>query len=201
MRTCKQRHSSSACRVILLSGGFGFSISVPPEEDVAIHNGSGEQCIPDDQETATHSADRLATPEPLASDLEHASTHQALLNRISQLERRHEESQRKLGAAKRRYLKSEEEKERLKSKFKHIFSDDQMKSMERLSAQGMRWEASTLVKSLKLRPSCGSQGYSLLRNHGFPLPSERTLQRHLENFKFQPGLLQDMIEPLRMKVY
>ncbi|KAK8783362.1 hypothetical protein V5799_010273 [Amblyomma americanum] len=145
MRTCEQRHSSSACRVILLSGGFGFSISVPSEEDVAIHNGSGEQCIPDvqaedievhestklpfpgDQETATHSADRIATPEPLASDLEHASTHQALLNRISQLERLHEESQRKLGAAKRRYLKSEEEKERLKSKFKHIFSDDQMR--------------------------------------------------------------------------
>lgn len=129
------------------------------------------------------------------------ATHQALLDRISELERLHEESKRKLGAAKRRYLKSEEEKDRLKSKIKHIFSDDEMRSMERLSAQGMRWEANTLVKSLKLRLSCGSQGYSLLRNQGLPFPSERTLQRHLENFKFQPGLLQDMIEPLRMKVY
>ncbi|XP_077513039.1 uncharacterized protein LOC144124243 [Amblyomma americanum] len=109
-------------------------------EDIEVHE-STKLPFPGDQETATHSADRIATPEPLASDLEHASTHQALLNRISQLERLHEESQRKLGAAKRRYLKSEEEKERLKSKFKHIFSDDQMRSMERLSAQGMRWEA------------------------------------------------------------
>ncbi|XP_075526198.1 uncharacterized protein LOC142557869 [Dermacentor variabilis] len=64
----------------------------------------------DDQETPTYSADRIATPEPPAYDLEHASTYQALLDRISELERIHEESKRKLGAAKRRYLKNEEKK-------------------------------------------------------------------------------------------
>lgn len=48
--------------------------------------------------------------------------------------------------------------------------------------------------------SCGSQGYCLLRSCGFLFPTERTLQRHLANFKFRPGLLQDILEPLRMKV-
>ncbi|XP_075723787.1 uncharacterized protein LOC142765867 [Rhipicephalus microplus] len=75
-----------------------------------------------------------------------------------------------------------------------------MRSMERLSAQGARWEAGTLVKSLQLRLACGSRGYGLLREFGYPLPSDRTLQRHIQHVKFRPGLLRDILEPLRAKV-
>ncbi|KAH7974720.1 hypothetical protein HPB49_018445 [Dermacentor silvarum] len=72
--------------------------------------------------------------------------------------------------------------------------------MERLSTQGLRWEANTLVKSLRLRLACRTQGYNLLREYGYPLPSKRTLQRHIEHAKFRPGLLTDILEALKIKV-
>lgn len=125
---------------------------------------------------------------------------QALLERVSVLERDQEDAKRKLQAAKKRYLKSEAEKAQLKKKIKHLFSDDQMSSLQRLSAQGSRWEANTLVKSLRLRLACGTQGYNLLREYGYPLPSERTLQRRIQHAKFRPGLLTDLLEPLKIKV-
>ncbi|XP_077523635.1 uncharacterized protein LOC144134642 [Amblyomma americanum] len=75
-----------------------------------------------------------------------------------------------------------------------------MSSLERLSNQGSRWEADTLLKSLRLRLACGTRGYSVPREYSYPLPSERTLQRHIEHAKFRPGLLTDILEPLKIKV-
>ncbi|XP_077507762.1 uncharacterized protein LOC144118836 [Amblyomma americanum] len=117
------------------------------------------------------------------------ASQQALLERISDLERAQKDANRKLQIAKRRYLKCEAEKEQLQKKIKHLFNDDQMSSMERLSSNSSRWEADTLVKSLRLRLACGTRGYNLLRDYGYPLPSERTLQRHIEHAKFRPGIL------------
>ncbi|XP_077496458.1 uncharacterized protein LOC144107342 [Amblyomma americanum] len=46
--------------------------SFPAEEDVAIHNGSGEQCIPDDFLTAGELPDgRVMPSSPASSTLEH----------------------------------------------------------------------------------------------------------------------------------
>ncbi|XP_075736525.1 uncharacterized protein LOC119161710 isoform X2 [Rhipicephalus microplus] len=100
---------------------------------------------------------------------------EAIQGRIAELERLQEATARKLALARKRYLKSEEEKEEIKKRLKGLFNDDEMRSMERLSAQGARWEAGTLVKSLQLRLACGSRGYGLLREFGYPLPSDRTL--------------------------
>lgn len=56
------------------------------------------------------------------------------------------------------------------------------------------------MKALKLKLSCRSQGYNVARELGMPLPSERTLQRKLEGFKFAPGLLFEVIDLLKIKV-
>ncbi|KAH8040950.1 hypothetical protein HPB51_013120 [Rhipicephalus microplus] len=132
---------------------------------------------------------------------DNSSCQEAIQGRIAELERLQEATARKLALARKRYLKSEEEKEEIKKRLKGLFNDDQMRSMERLSAQGARWEAGTLVKSLQLRLACGSRGYGLLREFGYPLPSDRTLQRHIQHVKFRPGLLRDILEPLRAKVW
>ncbi|KAH8038079.1 hypothetical protein HPB51_021636 [Rhipicephalus microplus] len=129
-----------------------------------------------------------------------SACQEAIQGRIAELERLQEATARKLALARKRYLKSEEEKEEIKKRLKGLFNDDQMRPMERLSAQGARWEADTLVKSLQLRLACGSRGYELLREFGYPLPSDRTLQRHIQHVKFRPGLLRDMLEPLRAKI-
>ncbi|XP_077488969.1 uncharacterized protein LOC144099493 isoform X2 [Amblyomma americanum] len=44
------------------------------------------------------------------------------------------------------------------------------------------------------------QGYSVARELGIPLPSERTLQRKIEGFKFVPGMLSEVIDLLRAKM-
>lgn len=66
--------------------------------------------------------------------------------------------------------------------------------------QGIKWSDNTIVKALKLRLSCGSRGYSVLQELGQPLPSERTLQRRLEGYKFAAGILHEMLRPLEVKV-
>ncbi|XP_064472698.1 uncharacterized protein LOC135387422 isoform X2 [Ornithodoros turicata] len=133
-----------------------------------------------DLPTTTHIlAENVITVESVAPPHEHAPSQKALLDRISELERLQEELNRKLGLARKRYLKSEREKDQLRKKLGNLFNDDQITSLERASARGVRWETDTLVKSLKVRLSCGSQGYSLLRDFGYPLPCERTLQRHV----------------------
>lgn len=86
------------------------------------------------------------------------ASQQALLDRIAQLERLQENTMRKLVTARKRYRKSKNEKSCLKKRIRGLFNEDQMRSMERLSTQGMRWEVSTLVHSLRLRLTCGSRG-------------------------------------------
>ncbi|KAH9367659.1 hypothetical protein HPB48_020382 [Haemaphysalis longicornis] len=114
---------------------------------------------------------------------------QALLDRIAQLERLQENTRRKLVTARKRYLKSENEKSCLKKRIRGPFNEDQMRSMERLSTQ------------VRLRLTCGSRGYNFLREYGYPIPVERTLQRHIQHVKFRPGLLTDIVDPLKMKIF
>lgn len=66
--------------------------------------------------------------------------------------------------------------------------------------QGTAWQDETLVKALKLRLSCGSQGYSVVRELASPLPTERTIQRRIEGFKFTPGILTEMFDILKIKI-
>ncbi|KAH8037490.1 hypothetical protein HPB51_011639 [Rhipicephalus microplus] len=51
-----------------------------------------------------------------------------------------------------------------------------------------------------MRLSCGARGYDSVRELGQPLPTERTLHRHLEGYKFTPGLLEDIMASLALKV-
>lgn len=47
---------------------------------------------------------------------------------------------------------------------------------------------------------CGSTGYEELLKQRLPLPSLRTLRRRLENIHFEPGILHEVFEFLRIKV-
>lgn len=40
----------------------------------------------------------------------------------------------------------------------------------------------------------------MVKELGQPLPSQRTLQRHIEHCKFRPGLLVDIMDSLAVKV-
>ncbi|KAH8031539.1 hypothetical protein HPB51_018985 [Rhipicephalus microplus] len=147
-----------------------------------------EALVQVEQLVIKHCRDRLEVAEPEVNEVcenevnqlvespfeivhDNSSCQEAIQGRIAELERLQEATTRKLALARKRYLKSEEEKEEIKKRLKGLFKDDQMRSMERLSAQGARWEAGTLVKSLQLRLACGSRGYGLL--HSKPKRSNR----------------------------
>ncbi|KAM7304484.1 uncharacterized protein ISCGN_014384 [Ixodes scapularis] len=72
--------------------------------------------------------------------------------------------------------------------------------METSTMKGTPWSTPTIEKALKLRLSCGSRGYNVVRETGTPLPAERTLQRQLEKFKFAPGILHEILDSLAVKV-
>lgn len=66
--------------------------------------------------------------------------------------------------------------------------------------RGGVWSDETIQKGLKLRLACGTRGYDLVKQLCAPLPSERTLQRRLEDVKFLPGVLNEVLQPLALKV-
>lgn len=65
---------------------------------------------------------------------------------------------------------------------------DQAASAKSKDARGNRWSDATVQKALQMRLACGSRGYDFLREEALPLPSERTLQRRIEDIKFEPGI-------------
>lgn len=130
-----------------------------------------------------------------------ASMQAALNKRIAQLERQLEQKQRQLVKARKEKYSALQEMENLKSGLKSHLNPDQFRYLERKTMRGSSWSQETLIKALKIRLSSGSRGYDLVREVGQPLPGERTLQRHLEGYKFQPGMLVDVMDSLAVKVY
>ncbi|KAK3884413.1 hypothetical protein Pcinc_011316 [Petrolisthes cinctipes] len=65
-----------------------------------------------------------------------------------------------------------------------LWNPDQISALCRTTTRGKKWSEDTLEKSAELQFTCGSKGYEDLLDLGFPLPSLRTLRRHLEgNFR------------------
>lgn len=88
--------------------------------------------------------------------------------------------------------------------FWQLFNKDQFmalkKKQDRKSTKFMKWSNKTVTNALKLKFSCGNNGYKELLQQGFPLPSIRTLQRRLQNLKFDSGVLYEVFEFLKIKV-
>ncbi|KAL1484269.1 hypothetical protein MTO96_032672, partial [Rhipicephalus appendiculatus] len=109
--------------------------------------------------------------------------------KISALERQLHISKAKARAKERHHQK-------LMSHLSSYIHEDQFTSLHR-SPRGAVWTRETLTKALKIRVSCGSRGYEVVKE---PLPPQRTLQRHIEHIKFRPGLLTDIMDSLALKV-
>ena len=105
-----------------------------------------------------------------------------------------------LRQTRKQYRAIQKAKLKQESRTARIFGKDQLNAMSRRSMNGVQWSPTTVRKALLLRFSCGSSGYKLLLKQGYPLPSERTLQRRLQNISFQPGVLTHVFELLKLKV-
>ncbi|XP_075743719.1 uncharacterized protein LOC142802620 [Rhipicephalus microplus] len=127
-----------------------------------------------------------------ACSIPSTASHAALLARINALERQ-------LTIAKAKARVKEREHKKLMLHLSSYINEDQFTSLHR-SPRGTVWSKETLTKALKIRLSCGSRGYDMVKELGQPLPSQRTLQRDIEHCKFRPGLLVDIMDSLAVEV-
>eukprot|EP00095_Tigriopus_kingsejongensis_P009948 maker-scaffold7584_size3104-snap-gene-0.1 protein:Tk09948 transcript:maker-scaffold7584_size3104-snap-gene-0.1-mRNA-1 annotation:"PREDICTED: uncharacterized protein LOC755078" len=85
------------------------------------------------------------------------------------------------------------------SKLSKFLCPDQIQALDRESRRGMKWSNETIKAALQLRLSCGSSGYETLLQHGYPLPAIRTLQKRTEHINFEPGILTEVFDLLKLK--
>jgi hypothetical protein len=81
-----------------------------------------------------------------------------------------------------------------------MFAEDQIHVLKYGNHRGKEWSDETIQKSLKLYMACGTKGYEELCRQNFPLPAIRTLQHRISSLKFEPGVLEDIFELLKLKV-
>jgi hypothetical protein len=80
-----------------------------------------------------------------------------------------------------------------------LLNKDQVLCLKNGSMRGSKWSTQTLIKAYKINLTCGT-GYDVLREMSQPLPSQRTLQWRIEHLKFSPGLLNEILTQLKIKV-
>ncbi len=75
-----------------------------------------------------------------------------------------------------------------------------MKAIGRRTTKGMKWNNDTIKKALKIHFAAGPTGYKTLQELQIPFPAIRTLQRRMECIKFEPGVLTEVFDFLKLKV-
>ena len=81
-----------------------------------------------------------------------------------------------------------------------LFNDDQILAISRKSMAYTKWSNKTVETAIGFSFTCGTKGYENLLQVKFPYPSIRTLQRRLQNIKFESGILSEILEFLKLKV-
>jgi len=84
--------------------------------------------------------------------------------------------------------------------FEKVFNTYQQKFMTNYNHRGSVWSAQTINKALKLYVACGRKGYEEMQQQNLPYPSIRTLQYRIQSLKFGLGILEDILQLLKMKV-
>ncbi|XP_018314209.1 uncharacterized protein, partial [Mycetomoellerius zeteki] len=90
--------------------------------------------------------------------------------------------------------------DKYKKGLKEIFNEDQIKALLTKKRRTRNWLNETIKRALRLRFTCGNNGYEELLQQKMPLPSLRTLQRRLEDLKFKSGISKEMFDFLQFKV-
>nr|XP_029717053.1 uncharacterized protein LOC109428116 [Aedes albopictus] len=81
----------------------------------------------------------------------------------------------------------------------NTFNPDQVDILLYKRKQAKEWSDNTITESLKTKFVCGKQGYEHVRQK-YPLPTQRTLQKRMEDLNFDTGILDDVIELLKLKL-
>ncbi|XP_031335055.1 uncharacterized protein LOC116164931 [Photinus pyralis] len=108
--------------------------------------------------------------------------------------------QQKLQASQAKVHTLESQVKQFEEQLKVIFNADQIHMLKYKNHRGYQWSDETVQRALKLYMACGAKGYQELCKQQYPLPSIRTLQHRIQNFKVQAGVLEDIFVLLKLKV-
>lgn len=103
---------------------------------------------------------------------------------------------------KKRFKKLEEDLQtygKLKTMMFKVFKEDQVKVLTNPNKK-VTWSKETIQRAIRLKLTCGSNGYQEILNQNIPLPSERTLRRNIETIDFKEGICNDILDILSSKI-
>ncbi|XP_075721817.1 uncharacterized protein LOC142765131 [Rhipicephalus microplus] len=121
-----------------------------------------------------------------------------LTRKYSELQQHHDTAKNTISGLKKKVQKLETEATNISQNMKFL-NDDQVRALSRSSSLGNSWSPHTVKQGLQIKFACGTTGYETLRKMGYPLPSKRTLARRIQNLKFLPGVLHEVIDVMKCK--
>ncbi|XP_049512243.1 THAP domain-containing protein 5-like [Dermacentor silvarum] len=121
-----------------------------------------------------------------------------LTRKYINLQRVHDKTRLKLQSLRKKVSSLEKEVCALKSA--SFLNEDQVKSLTMETTKGHKWSEKTIRVALQIKHACGTTGYEMLRSLSYPIPSNRTLIRRLQNIRFLPGILHEVFNVLKHKV-
>ncbi len=86
------------------------------------------------------------------------------------------------------------------SKFLNADQIEKLKHPSSNKGRTVTWSSETIQRSIAIRLVVGRNGYEYLRTLSYPLPSYRTLCQHMQNAPFAPGVQNDVLGWLRLKM-
>ncbi|XP_077512561.1 uncharacterized protein LOC144123634 [Amblyomma americanum] len=160
---------------------------------------TGELCISDstEEEEQEGHCDILDVDSLSTSEMRKAL--QDMQKKNSQLKESLSVAKKKMRTATRQAAKLETKVTMLTANLKYL-NEDQKTALERQDRTCRTWSADTVKNALQLKFACGSTGYDLLIEQGYPLPSRRTLCRRLQHLSFKPGVLHEILSAMQTKI-
>ncbi|CAL1266166.1 unnamed protein product [Larinioides sclopetarius] len=111
-----------------------------------------------------------------------------------------ENLKRKLNLLQKKFRQNKQELENLEKHLSVLFADDQIPCLKKGISKGLVWSDEAIERALRIYLSCNSKGYNYLRESGYPLPTQRTLQRRIQNFTLKPGISYEVLNLLKLKI-
>lgn len=170
--------------------------------DVDVHVGYETDSEPFEMEITTDTDANVDLSVPEVPDCKKDKLINRLLNALSKKDKQVLNLKRKLKSqANRTYNASKKriEPDYLKCAQK-VFRSDQCLAMKKKSMRFRKWSNQTVNEALGLKFTCGQSGYENVLYLNLPYPSIRTLQRRLENLKFESGILTEVFDFMKIKI-
>ena len=108
--------------------------------------------------------------------------------------------QQQVDSYKNAYQNLKDDHDQLVKNLKCYFEEDQVKALCNPSHSVREWNSNTIRKAIRIQALGNNRTLNYCRENIAPLPFSRTVQKQLEHFVMSPGVLNDIIDIINVKV-